>query len=165
MEILVSGFNFFVLMNLVYEPRWGVLVAHQIGMSTRIVYISMFSYLLLRYVKDYETKDLIHVGILWLGLTLAFEWLGSFAMGRPVEEILVGWNIFAGYMWPYVLLTYLLSNLIIGAVLHPGKKRYGANGVLKHTWPVDDSGADDNECFTPKPRALPVVWRRFPSGS
>ena len=122
MEILVSGFNFFVLMNLVYEPRWGVLLAHQIGMSGRIVYISIFAYLLLRYVKEYETKDLVHVGILWLGLTLAFEWLGSFALGRPVEEILVGWNIFEGYMWPYVLLTYLLSPLIVGAILHLGKK-------------------------------------------
>lgn len=121
MEILVSGFNFFVLMNLVYEPRWGYLIAHQIGMSTRIVYISIFAYLLLRYVKKYETKDLVHVGILWLGLTLAFEWLGSFALGRPVHEILVGWNVFAGYMWPYVLLTYLLSNLIIGTVFHPGQ--------------------------------------------
>ena len=51
MEILVSGFNFFILMNLVYELRWGALVAHQIGMSSRIVYISIFAYLLLRYVK------------------------------------------------------------------------------------------------------------------
>jgi len=123
MEILVSGFNFFVLMNLVYEPSWGALVAHQIGMSTRIVYILIFAYLLLRYVKKYDTKDLIHVGILWLGLTLVFEWLGSFALGRPVKEILVGWNISAGYMWPYVLLTYLLSNLIVGTVLHPGTRR------------------------------------------
>ena len=121
MEILVSGFNFFVLMNLVYEPRLGTLVAHQIGMSSRIVYISIFAYLLLRYVKKYDAKDLAHVGILWLGLTLAFEWLGSFALGRPIQEILVGWNIFAGYMWPYVLLTYLLSPLIVGTVLHPGK--------------------------------------------
>lgn len=122
MEILVSGFNFFVLMNMVYEPLWGYLIAHQIGMSTRIVYISIFAYLLLRYVKHYEAKDLVHVGILWLALTLAFEWLGSFALGRPVKEILVGWNILAGYMWPYVLLTYLLSNLVIGTILHPGKK-------------------------------------------
>jgi ABC-type antimicrobial peptide transport system permease subunit len=122
MEILVSGFNFFVLMNLVYEPRWGVLVAHQIGMSSRIVYISIFAYLLLRYVKKYQTKDLAHVGLLWLGLTLVFEWGGSFAIGRPVDEILIGWNIFAGYLWPYVLLTYLLSPLIVGTILHPGKK-------------------------------------------
>ena len=121
-EILVSGFNFFVLMNLVYEPRWGVLVAHQIGMSSRIVYISIFAYLLLRYVKKYGTKDLAHVGVLWLGLTLLFEWGGSLATGRPVDEILIGWNIFAGYLWPYVLLTYLLSPLIVGTILHPGKK-------------------------------------------
>jgi len=123
MEILISGFNFFVLMNLIYEPRWGVLVAHQIGMSTRIVYIFILAYFLLRFVKEYETKDLIHAGILWLSLTLLFEWVGSLAIGRQVEEILIGWNIFAGYMWPYVLLTYLLSNLIVGTILHPSRKR------------------------------------------
>ena len=121
MEILVSAFNFFVLMNLVYEPRWGELAAHRIGMSTRIVYIFIFAYLLLRFVKEYDTKDLIHVGILWLGLTLTFEWAGSLAIGRPVEEILIGWNIFAGYMWPYVLLAYALSNPLVGIILHPGK--------------------------------------------
>jgi len=129
-EILISGFNFFVLMNIVYEPGWDALVAHQIGMSTRIVYIFILAYLLLQFVKEYETKDLIHVGILWLGLTLLFEWIGSLAIGRPVQEILIGWNIFAGYMWPYVLLTYLLSNLIIGTILHPGKKKMSKKGLF-----------------------------------
>ena len=90
MEIVVSGVNFFVLMNLVYEPRWGVLMAHQIGMSTRIVYIFVFAYFLLRFVKKYDSKDLIHVGVLWLILTLLFEWVGSLAIGRPVDEILIG---------------------------------------------------------------------------
>lgn len=65
-ETAISGFNFFVLTNLIYEPRWGVLTAHQIGMATRIVYIFVLAYLLLRSVKQYRTKDLIHVGILWL---------------------------------------------------------------------------------------------------
>ena len=130
MEILVSGFNYFILMNMIYEPRWGPLVAHQIGMSTRIVYIFVFSYLLLRTVKEYQTADLVHVGFLWLGLTLVFEWGGGFLIGHSVEEILVGWNISTGYMWPYVLLTYLLSNLIIGTILHPGRKEPpGAQGI------------------------------------
>ncbi len=122
METLASGFNFFVLMGLIYEPRWGELVAHQIGMSTRIVYIFIFAYFMLRYAKKYETKDLVFVGFFWLGLELLFEWGGSSAIGRPVQEILIGWNIFNGHMWPYVLLTYLLANLIVGTVLHPGKK-------------------------------------------
>ena len=117
METLVSGFNFFVLMNLVYEPRWGVLASHQIGMSTRIVYIFVFAYLLLRYTKKYTRRDLVYAGFLWLGLELVFEWGGSIATGRSVQEILVGWNVFAGYMWPYVLATYLSSNLIVGTFL------------------------------------------------
>jgi hypothetical protein len=135
MEILVSGFNFFVLMNLVYEPVWGGLVAHQIGMSTRIVYIFVFAYLLLRFVKTYETRDLVHVGFVWLALTLVFEWAGSLAIRRPVEEILIGWNIFAGYMWPYVLLTYLLSNLMVGTILQPGKRKTG-ECQRKHLAPI-----------------------------
>jgi hypothetical protein len=122
MEILVSGFNFFVPMSLVYEPRWGVLVSHQIGMSSRIVYISIFVYLLLRYVKKYATMDLVHIGFLWVGLILLFECGGSLAIRRPIDEILIGWNILAGYVWPYVLLTYLMSPLIVGTILHPGKK-------------------------------------------
>jgi len=122
MEILVSGFNFFVLMNKIYEPRWGELAAHQIGMSTRIVYIFIFAYLLLRYVKNYSTVDLVEVGFIWLVLTLAFEWGGSLALGRPVQEILVGWNISAGYMWPYVLMAYFSSNPIVGTLFHPRKK-------------------------------------------
>jgi len=72
--------------------------------------------------ENYETKDLVHVGIMWLALTLVFEWGGSFIIRRPVSEIVVGWNIFAGYMWPYVLLAYLSSNFIVGMLLNPGKK-------------------------------------------
>ncbi|HZW55453.1 MAG TPA: hypothetical protein VFF30_04110 [Nitrososphaerales archaeon] len=121
-ETLVSGFNFFVLMGLTYEPRWGPHVAAQIGMSTRIAYICVFAYLLLRYVKTYSTKDLIHVGVMWLGLELLFECVGSFALGRPVSEILIGWNVSAGYLWPFVLLTYLFSPLAVGLLFHPGKK-------------------------------------------
>ena len=121
-EILVSAVNFFILMNLIYEPLWGPLVAHQIGMSTRIIYLFIFAYFLLRFAKEYNTTDLVYVGIIWLALTLLFEWGGSILIGRPVEEILIGWNIFAGYMWPYVLLVYLFSPLIVGVLLRPGKQ-------------------------------------------
>ena len=117
LEIALSAINFFILINLVYEPRWGELVAHQIGMATRIIYIFVLVYFLLRSVKQYYTKDLLCIGVFWMGAWLVFEWGGSLAVGRPVSEILIGWNIFRGYMWPYVLLTYLLSSLIVGTIL------------------------------------------------
>jgi hypothetical protein len=40
--------------------------------------------------------------------------------GQPVHEILEGWHVERGYMWPYVLLTYLLSPLVVGLLLNPG---------------------------------------------
>ena len=121
LEIGLSAFNFFVLMNLVYEQRWGELIAHQIGMSTRIAYMFVLACFLLRSVKQYSTKDLLIVGVFWMMSWLILEWGGSLLVGRPVSEILIGWNIFKGYMWPYVLLTYLLSNLIVGTILQTGK--------------------------------------------
>lgn len=97
-------------------------------MSSRIIIIFILAYFLLRFVKEYSRNDLIVIGIVWLGLEEIFEWGGSFILRRPVEEILAGWNIFAGYMWPYVMLTYLLSNLIVGVILHPGRNRANPNG-------------------------------------
>jgi hypothetical protein len=121
LEIGLSAINFFVLINLVYEPCWGDLIAHQIGMSTRITYMFILAYFLLRSAREYSTKDLIVVGAFWMVSWLIFEWGGSLLVGRPVSEILIGWNIFRGYMWPYVLLTYLLSPLIVGIVSQQGK--------------------------------------------
>jgi hypothetical protein len=132
-EVLISGFNFFVLIHLIYEPRWGELRAHQIGMSTRIIYIFVLAYLLLRYAESYRTRDLIQVGFLWLALTLAFEWGGSILIQRrPVHDILIGWHIENGYMWPYVLLAYFSANLIIGLTLHPVRDR-AAHRAARHT--------------------------------
>ena len=119
-EILVSGVNYFVLMKQVYEPRVGELRAHQIGMSMRIAYIFLFAYVLLDRSHAYTTSETFVAGAFWLGMILAFEWVGSFILRRPVTEILVGWHINRGYMWPYVLLAYLFSPLIVGLILHPG---------------------------------------------
>lgn len=114
-EILISAVNYFVLMGMVYEPLWGELRAHQIGMTTRIGYILALAWLLQRYYPDHDVADRIHAGILWLFAALAFEWGGSLMIQqRPVDEILVGWRIWDGYMWPYVLLAYLLANLLVG---------------------------------------------------
>ena len=118
-EIILSGFNYFVLMNRVYQPRYGELKAHQIGMTTRIVYIFVFADLLDYFAGLGSVSDYLLAGFYWLLMVLAFEWIGSLLIRRPIREILVGWHIERGYMWPYVLLTYLLSPLVVGLLLNP----------------------------------------------
>jgi hypothetical protein len=122
LEVSLSFVNYFVLINLVYQPVWGELVAHQIGMTTRIVYIFILAFFIARGVKEYNRRDLFFLGLFWMASWLVIEWGGSLAMGRPVSEIVIGWNVLDGHMWPYVLLSYLTSGLIIGSIL-PHHKR------------------------------------------
>jgi hypothetical protein len=102
-------------MNRVYQPKFGELKAHQIGMSVRIVYILGFATGLLHFAKIDTYGNFLLAGFLWMLLVLAFEWIGSLLIRRPVSEILIGWHIEKGYMWPYVLLAYLLSPLLMGS--------------------------------------------------
>jgi hypothetical protein len=90
-------------------------------MSIRIGYIFIIAYFMVRFLKRYTTGDLLVLGVMWTGLWLTFEWGGSLMVGRSVTEILIGWNIFKGYMWPYVLATYLSSCLLTGIPIHPNK--------------------------------------------
>jgi len=55
-ELAVSGVNYFVVMKRIYEPRVGELHAHQIGMSTRIVYRFVFAYILLARMATRRAK-------------------------------------------------------------------------------------------------------------
>ena len=119
-EIAVSGFNYFVLMNRVYAPRVGELRAHRIGMKTRIAYIFAFAYALVAFAHIDSVPEFLLAGTYWLVMVLAFEWIGSFIIRRPVHEILEGWHVENGYMWPYVLLAYFCSPLIVGVLLSPG---------------------------------------------
>jgi hypothetical protein len=118
-ELPLAAFNYFVLIKRVYEPRVGEPRAHQIGMSTRIAYIVGFAYVLDRLAHADSIGDYLFAGAFWMLLWLAFEWIGSLITRRPVPEILEGWHLEHGYMWPYVLLAYLVSPLIIGVLLNP----------------------------------------------
>jgi len=122
LELIVSGVNYFVLMRRVYEPRFGMLRAHRIGMTTRIVYIFAFAYVLDAIADLTTLGEYLLAGFYWLVMILAFEWIGSFIIRRPVHEILEGWHIERGFMWPYVLLTYLFSPLVIGLILSPASR-------------------------------------------
>jgi hypothetical protein len=66
--------------------------------------------------------DYLLAGFYWLLMILAFEWIGSFIIRRPVHEILEGWHIERGFMWPYVLVAYFISPLIVGLVLNPAAR-------------------------------------------
>ncbi len=116
-ELAVSAVNYFVLMQRVYEQRVGAFRSHRIGMTTRIVYIFGLSFLIPRFAHTTRPTELAVAGLFWLGMILVFEWGGSFLLRRPVHEILEGWHVERGYLWPYVLLAYVVSPPVAGLLV------------------------------------------------
>ncbi|MHA1983870.1 MAG: hypothetical protein ACW967_05915 [Candidatus Hodarchaeales archaeon] len=114
LDTILAMFNYFIFALMIYEPILGTLPAHRIAMATRIVIIFILSFILLRKVETYETKDLIQLGVYWVSLELILEWGGSLFIGRTVNDILIGWNILEGYIWILVLFAYLLGPYIVG---------------------------------------------------
>ena len=129
-EIPVAAFNAFVLMDRVYAPRIGPLGAHQLAMSTRIGWIVLLGFVIVHYAGAQRLRDLMYAGLFWMGLWLAFEWAGSLLIRRPVSEILVGWHIERGYLWPYVLLAYLCSPTVAGSLRRLRDNRRTRSGRL-----------------------------------
>ena len=121
LELPVAAVDYFALMKRVYEPRWGALRAHQIGMTTRLVIIAALTYVLLRHLGKLPDSRAPRGRSVLDGAVAGLEWGGSALQRRPVREILAGWHVERGYMWPDVLLAYLLMPLLFDITMHAGR--------------------------------------------
>jgi hypothetical protein len=66
--------------------------------------------------------DLIVVGLLWLVLTVAFEFDFFHSVGgKPWDVLLADYNILRGRLWILVLATVLLGPILVGTTLGWGE--------------------------------------------
>ncbi|HDN50760.1 MAG: hypothetical protein DRN21_02805 [Thermoplasmata archaeon] len=108
-----------VIRNGVYAPRIGEWEGHVVSTIIAICYTFLVVFIFLRYVPVAYTKtDLILIGVLWLSMTVAFEFLfGHYVAGHSWERLLADYNILEGRIWSLFLLTILLSPYVIGTLL------------------------------------------------
>jgi len=112
-----------VLRNYTYVHLVGEQAAHIISSLILIGVLFLITYVFLRLVRrDYDLVDLIVVGAIWLGLTVAFEFLfGRYVAGHSWERLLAEYNILKGRVWVLVLLAVFLAPLIMGRLAKLGK--------------------------------------------
>ena len=64
--------------------------------------------------------DLILIGVIWLIMTVAFEFgFLHFVMGEPWEVLLADYNVLRGRILVLVLVTVLLGRIIVGTLMKP----------------------------------------------
>ena len=98
-------------------PHVGEFRSNQIGVFTGSVIILVIALAFVRWIGASRIIDLLAVGVLWLGLTLAFEILfGRFVVGASWERLAADYNVLEGGLLPFGMLVLLISPLIAGKV-------------------------------------------------
>ncbi len=99
------------------QPRLGEDSARRVASLLGVGLVIAFSYVYVRLGGPRAPRELLLVGVLWLALTLAFEFGFGRASGRSWRELLADYDLLHGRLWPLVLLATLLSPWACGALL------------------------------------------------
>ncbi len=112
--ILVLAFANGALRELLLLPwlgyPWALLLSGLL-LGACVVLVTWFS---LAAMKLEKAAQAFAVGVVWLVLTLVFEFtFGRFVQGKPWSELLDAYTFARGNLWPLVLLVILLSPLAV----------------------------------------------------
>lgn len=82
------------------------LTAHQISCFTGIALFFLYTFALSAFMPLNNTRQTFIVGAIWLGLTVAFEFIfGHYVAGQPWSRLFHDYNMLAGRLWSLVLIS------------------------------------------------------------
>jgi hypothetical protein len=87
-----------------YGKHVSELQAHQVSTATGVLLFGVYLWVLIRLWRPTSAGQAIAIGLVWLGITVAFEFLfGHYVAKRPWRDLLHDYNLFAGRVWLVVL--------------------------------------------------------------
>lgn len=103
----------------VWTPRWGEHAGHVISTVIFLVVLLLAIYGFLRYLDvSYGAMDLWLLGVLWLVLTVLFEFgFGHYVMGNSWQALLHDYDLLEGRVWALIPLAWLIAPRLIGWLL------------------------------------------------
>lgn len=103
--------------GLVLQPRLGEHVARQVASLLGVLIVLALTAPFVRRLGNPGSAELLGVGLLWLLLTVVFEFLlGRYVSGATWETQLADYNLLRGRLWPLVLLATFLAPWLWGLV-------------------------------------------------
>jgi hypothetical protein len=93
-----------VLRESSYGKRLSELAAHQVSTLTAVILFGVYVWSVVRIWRPASAAQAIAVGLLWLAMTIAFEFLfGHYIAGHSWQRLLLDYNLLAGRIWLLVL--------------------------------------------------------------
>jgi hypothetical protein len=110
--VLASGNG--AVRDLVLAPRLGDPLARAISTLVLCGLILLVTWRSIRWIGPRSRRDALIVGLLWLVLTLAFEFLaGHYLFGKTWATLLEDYDLSRGRIWILALLTTLAAPLLL----------------------------------------------------
>jgi hypothetical protein len=101
---IANGF----IRQLCYGRFVSELTAHQISCVTGIILFFIYTFFLSGRWPFVKAREALFVGIIWLILTIAFEFVfGLYVAGHSLSRLLQDYNILTGRLWFFVLISLL----------------------------------------------------------
>jgi hypothetical protein len=110
--VLASGNG--AVRDLVLAPRLGDPLARAISTLVLCGLILLVTWRSIRWIGPRSRRDALIVGLLWLVLTLAFEFLaGHYLFGKTWATLLEDYDLSRGRIWLLALLTTFAAPLLL----------------------------------------------------
>ena len=88
-----------------YKHRLGELRAHQVSTLTGATLFGIYIWCMSRLWPLESGSQALGVGMMWLAMTMAFEFLfGLYGSRRTWRALLADYNVFAGRVWSLLLI-------------------------------------------------------------
>ncbi len=98
------------LRDMTYGKQLPALLANQLSCVSGIVLLGVVMYLYVRRWSLTSARQAINIGVFWMGLTVAFEFLFfHYVGGRSWAVLLKSYDMADGQLWPLVLLWVLVA--------------------------------------------------------
>ena len=94
----------------VISPRIGEVPGRAVSTVILAGLVVLVARLTIRWIRPSTSADAWRVGLLWVGLTLAFEFLaGRYLFGNPWEKVLSDYDVTRGRIWALVPFVTLVA--------------------------------------------------------
>jgi hypothetical protein len=105
--------------DVLLAPRLGDAAARAISSITLASAILLVTWLILPWIRPASMPDAWYTGLMWLAMTLAFEFgAGHFLVGTPWPALLADYDVFAGRLWILVLMATLIAPALAYRIGH-----------------------------------------------
>ena len=99
-----------ILRNAFISPKIGELGGHVVSTMLLCALIILVTLSLIKWLGPNSKRDVIAIGLFWLLMTVAFEFLaGHYLFGHPWNRLFADYNMAKGRIWALVLIATFVA--------------------------------------------------------